>query len=73
MFGVIVKPLCALGTSGRHLVMAWMFLEHNITHILNAKIPASQNSTTPFLKTIFSCDSDLTTSFFGHPVEKSFS
>ena len=38
--------------------MAWMVLESNITHILNAQPPASQNSTT-FLKTIF---------FLGHPV-----
>ena len=40
-----------LGTSARHLFMAWMFLEPNITNILNAQTPASQNSTT-FLKTI---------------------
>merc|ERR1711983_749362 len=32
--------------------MAWMFLEPNITHILNAQTPATKNSTT-FLKTIF--------------------
>ena len=31
--------------------LAWMFLEPNITHILNAQTPASQNST-KFLKTI---------------------
>ena len=40
-----------IGGSARHLVMAWMFLEPNITHVLNTQTPASQNSTT-FLKTI---------------------
>ena len=38
--GCICTSLDTLGTSARYLVMAWMFLEPNITHFLNAQPPA---------------------------------
>ena len=42
-----------LGTSARHLVTAWMFLEPNIIHILNAQTPASQKRITCLKKFFF--------------------